>query len=170
MLVLGLFKAWFCHSLPIGRKCVGGVRLEIYIYIFFLCFKRSTSHTEVFGYLNETCHDPYCDNFRSILTFFKYPKCPSPEITYERYKKYEWLHLHCSYHNYPWWWKNLASWSSGPSLSLTHSMTERVWDRREGGRDETSFAFHSPTVLCIQHSRRGFWVRGSKITPSNVNL
>ena len=38
--------------------------------------------TEVIGYLNETCQFPYCDNFWSILTFFKYPKCPSPKITY----------------------------------------------------------------------------------------
>ena len=26
--------------------------------------------------------------------------------------------------------------------------------------------FHNPTVLCCQHSRRDFWVRGSQITPT----
>ena len=47
-----------------------------------------------------------------------------------------------------------ASCSFDPRVFIYQlCMTERVWDRRKGGRDETSLAFHSPTVLCAQHSK-----------------
>ena len=65
-------------------------------------------------------------------------------------KKYCWLYLHCTY-NYLRCWKGLASCSSDPCLSLPEAVwRKRVWDRRKGGREETSLAFHNPTVLCAQ--------------------
>ena len=36
--------------------------------------------------------------------------------------------------------------------------------------DEASLAFHIPTVLCAQHSRRDVWVREGKITTSTVSF
>lgn len=45
---------------------------------------------------------------------------------------------------------------------------ERVKKMTEEGRDETSLAFHSHTVLCAKHNQRGSWVRGSEITSSAV--
>ena len=37
---------------------------------------------------------------------------------------------------------------------------------RAGESEKGVGIFHNPTVLCCQHSRRDFWVRGSQITPT----
>ena len=63
-------------------------------------------------------------------------------------KKYYGSHLQCTYHNYQRRWKKLASCSSSASRSLSR-VDVRESLRQEGrGRDETSPALCSPTVLC----------------------
>ena len=81
-------------------------------------------------------------------------------------KNYGWLHLHCTYHHCLRRWKDLASRSSGPRLSLSEVVRPResqIEGKGVRSQEETSLAFHIPAYFTLNwHSQRGFWVQGSK--------